>query len=40
MAITTSAKIRDDQKIYLEENSINFSKFVRKIIDEAMMSKN
>ncbi len=40
MAITTSAKIRDDQKAYLEENSINFSKFVRKKIDEAMLRKN
>jgi len=39
MAITTSAKIRDDQKIYLEEHAINFSKYVRKKIDEDMVRK-
>ena len=40
MTITTSVKIRDDQKMYLEEKSINFSKFVRKTIDEDMLRVN
>ncbi|HUT07082.1 MAG TPA: hypothetical protein VMW74_10415 [Nitrosopumilaceae archaeon] len=40
MTITTSVKIRPDQKDYLEEGAICFSKFVRKKIDEEMKINN
>jgi hypothetical protein len=36
MNIITTIKITSDQKQYLEDKSINFSKFVRRRIDEAM----
>jgi len=34
MNITTSAKITNAQKQFLENESINFSKFVRQAIDQ------
>ena len=39
MSVITSAKITNDQKQFIEDNYINFSKFVRKQIDN-LMEKN
>ena len=36
VSIVTSANITDKQKQFIEDNSINFSKFVRKQIDNLM----
>jgi len=39
MSVITSAKITNEQKQFIEDNSINFSKFVRKQISK-LMEKN
>ena len=39
MSIVTSANITDEQKLFLEDNSINFSKLVRKHIASLMEKK-
>ena len=39
MSVITSAKITNEQKRFIEDNSINFSKFVRKQIN-TLMEKN
>ena len=36
MSIITGVKIREDQRDFLDVNCINFSKFVRKCIDDLM----
>jgi len=36
MSIVTGVKITDKQKQFLEEKSINFSKFVRRAIEQEM----
>lgn len=38
VSIITGVKITDEQKQFIEDNSINFSKFVRKQIDNLMES--
>ena len=38
MLVVTSASITDKQKQFIEDNSINFSKLVRKHIDSLMES--
>ena len=40
MSIVTGVKITDEQKQFLENNSINFSKLVRKYLDSLMEKKN
>jgi len=40
MSVVTSANITDKQKQFIEDNSINFSKLVRKHIDNLMEKKN
>lgn len=40
MSVVTSASITDKQKQFIEDNSINFSKLVRKHIDSLMEKKN
>lgn len=39
MSIVTSANITEKQKQFLENNSINFSKLVRKHLDSLMDKK-
>ena len=39
MSVITSTKITNEQKQFIEDNSINFSKFVRKQISK-LMEKN
>lgn len=36
MSIVTSANITDEHRRFIDEKSINFSKFVRKAIDREM----
>jgi len=36
MSIVTGVKITDEQRNFLDEKSINFSKFVRKAIEREM----
>jgi hypothetical protein len=40
VSIVTGVKITDEQKQFLEDNSINFSKLVRKYIDSLMEKNN
>jgi hypothetical protein len=40
MSVVTSASITDEQKQFIEDNSINFSKFVRKQIKMLMEKHN
>ena len=34
--VTKNVGIREDQKEYLEDTAINFSKFVRMVLDDRM----
>lgn len=40
VSIVTSANITDEHKRFIEDNSINFSKLIRKHLDNLMEKKN